>query len=117
LGYAIPHTSVSDPSSLRDLECVLKHYIADLEQELRVTQEQSTASSALPLTTLVEMLSNLKQQSLRLRDQKGQLLMCNDHPPHQPSLHRQHPILHVDTDKNSMFESSYSSSFDGNNIR
>ncbi|OQR84169.1 hypothetical protein ACHHYP_13792 [Achlya hypogyna] len=69
LGYHFPDSALAlSTPALRELEGVLSTYIQEVKRDLA-----SPASSGVPLATLVQTLSNLKQQSTRLLEQKDAL--------------------------------------------
>ncbi|RHY33976.1 hypothetical protein DYB32_001256 [Aphanomyces invadans] len=106
-----------DSASLSELEAVLLRYIAQVTQELLVLQQQDKTAPVVPVHTLLQTLTNLKQQSARLVEQKEAALRCQ--PKNQPHHHNSN--LHVDVDKSVTssgfgFSTSFDASFDNGNI-
>ncbi|KAF0693242.1 Aste57867_15766 [Aphanomyces stellatus] len=109
LGYPIPPSARrADGSSLNELEGILQRYIAQAQQEVQALEQDQPASSPVSVQTLLQTLTNLKQQSTRLVEQKEALLRSR----HQSTSH-----LHIDVGSklgggglNTSFEAS--SSFD-----
>ncbi|ETV99917.1 hypothetical protein H310_07945 [Aphanomyces invadans] len=116
LGYALPPSArqaPGDSASLSELEAVLLRYIAQVTQELLVLQQQDKTAPVVPVHTLLQTLTNLKQQSARLVEQKEAALRCQ--PKNQPHHHNSN--LHVDVDKSVTssgfgFSTSFDASFD-----
>ncbi|OQR97481.1 hypothetical protein THRCLA_06934 [Thraustotheca clavata] len=85
LGYHFPDTANTlSEASLDDLEVVLLRYIEEVKKDLR-TASGSMPAPTVSVATLIQTLSNLKQQSLRLLEQKEEAIARHGHS--RPDLH------------------------------
>ncbi|KAH9185792.1 hypothetical protein AeNC1_012233 [Aphanomyces euteiches] len=89
LGYNIPPSARRTPvdaASLQELESILQRYITQVQDDIQALQ-QAKGNASVPVQTLLQTLTNLKQQSTRLIEQKEAILRSR------------HPNLHIDVGK------------------
>ncbi|KAG9407005.1 endocytosis defective- protein [Aphanomyces cochlioides] len=89
LGYNIPPSARGTPgdaTSLQELESIMQRYITQVQDEIQALQ-QDKGNAPVSVQTLLQTLTNLKQQSTRLTEQKEAILRSR------------HPNLHIDVGK------------------